>query len=122
MKPPIIIGSAPSSGSTLLRVVLGRHPSIAAGGEVALLDKRGLFYESADSYRNSIQVWLDQGYPANFLGPSEELYEELDDYPWDRVSIRRMCLASPDYPSMLDTFYSRNVECAHANRWLDKCP
>ncbi len=122
MRDPIFIGSAPSSGSTLLRVILGRHPSIASGGEVALFDKRNLLRESPASYQAHIQGWLDVGYPADYLGPSEELFEELDEYPWDRSSLREMCLAMPDYFSMVETFFRRNVQAQRAERWLDKCP
>ena len=122
MKDPVIIGSAPSSGSTLLRVILSRHPSIASGGEVALFDKRGLLQESPESYRASIGTWVECGYPAEYLGPSEELFEELGEYPWDRTGLRDMCLSMPDYPAMLETFYSRNVSHRGAQRWLDKCP
>jgi Sulfotransferase family len=122
MKPPIILGSAPSSGSTLLRVLLGRHPSIVAGGEVGLFDKRALLAEPMSAYRQSIQSWLDQGYPGNFLGPSSELFEDLDNYPWTWESVRRMCLSASDYPSMLEKFHRRNMEAKGAERWLDKCP
>ncbi len=120
--PPIIIGCAPSSGSTLLRTLLGRHPSIASGGEVALLDKRALLKEPPERYRALIATWLAKGYPADFLGPSEELFEELDDYPWDRESLRAMCLSGPGYPEMLEAFWRRTVETRGARRWLDKCP
>lgn len=122
MKPPIIIGSAPSSGSTLLRVLLGRHPSIAAGGEVGLFDKRALLLEPASEYRRSIRTWLEQGYPANFLGPSTELFEELDDYPWDWDSVKEMCFSVPDFPSMVEQFHKKHMDIKRADRWLDKCP
>jgi hypothetical protein len=122
MRPPIIIGSAPSSGSTLLRVLLGRHPSIAAGGEVGLFDKRALLMEPASVYRQSIQTWLDHGYPVHFLGPSNELFEELEDYPWTWNSVRRMCRSVHEYPAMVEEFYKRNMEAKGAKRWLDKCP
>jgi hypothetical protein len=122
MKAPIIVGCAPSSGSTLLRTILGRHPSIFAGGELALLDKRALLKEPPESYRASIASWLDRGYPADFLGPSETLFEELDEYPWNRDDLREMCVSTPDYAAMIDAFYGRAVELSDASRWLDKCP
>lgn len=122
MKPPIIVGCAPSSGSTLLRTILGRHPSIFAGGEVALLDKRALLLEPAEKYRASIAIWLDRGYPADFLGPSETLFEELEEYPWNRDELREMCVSMPDYAAMIDTFYGRATDRSGASRWLDKCP
>jgi hypothetical protein len=62
------------------------------------------------------------GYPAEYLGPSEELFEELNEYPWDRQELREMCLGMPDYFSMVEAFYKRNVQERGADTWLDKCP
>ena len=119
---PIILGNAPSTGSTLVRVLLGRHPSIAAGGELSVLDKPGLFRESSASYRRNIARWLRRGYPGLFLGSGNDLFRHLDEYPWDRASIHEMCSEATSYPEMLSRFFARNVEHFGASRWMEKTP
>ena len=119
---PIILGNAPSTGSTLVRVLLGRHPSIASGGELSVLDKPGLFKESSASYRRNIEHWLRRGYPGLFLGSGNELFRHLDEYPWDRSTVHKMCLQVASYPDMINRFFAHNVEHFGASRWLEKTP
>src|SRR4051794_21293129 len=60
---PIVLGSAPSSGSTLLRVVLGRLPSVVTGGELNVMDRPEIFDVDAAELRREMSTWLRHGRP-----------------------------------------------------------
>ncbi len=122
MTRPIILGNAPSSGSSLLRVMLQRHPNIAGQGEVAILDKPGLYDESPTSFRKNIARWLDIGYPEIYFGGGPALFTQLDQYPWSREELREFCLSCESFPDMIKGFFAHNARVWARPRWLEKTP
>ena len=48
---PILIGSAPSSGSTLLSVLLDAHPEVTCGPELAVLAHPGMYARPWEEFR-----------------------------------------------------------------------
>lgn len=119
---PVIIGNAPSSGSSLLRVMLQRHPSISGGGEVALLDKPGLYDESPASYCKNIDRWITGGYPSLYFGGGPRIFSHLNDYPWTAESLREFCAGFGSFEEMVKGFFARNLEEMGGQRWLEKTP
>ena len=119
---PIILGNAPSTGSTLLRVLLGRHPAIYCGGELAVLDKPALLDEAADHYRERIMEWLSKGFPLEFVGASCRLFDQLDEYPWDRTGVTKLCERTSGVADLLMQFYAPALAQKGAYRWLEKTP
>jgi hypothetical protein len=122
MNRPIILGNAPSSGSSLLQVLLQRHPSIAGRGEIAILDKPGLYEESPASFRKNIGRWLDRGYPEVYFGGGADLFVQLDQYPWTRAELREFCLSCHSFPEMVKGFFAHNSRVWGRPRWLEKTP
>jgi hypothetical protein len=122
MVRPIILGSAPSSGSTLLRVLLQRHPSIAGRGEVAILDKPGLYEESPASFQKNIGRWLDLGYPDLYVGGAPPMFTQLDEYPWTKEELREFCTSCDSFPKMIKGFFAHNSRVWGRPRWLEKTP
>ncbi len=119
---PIIIGGAPSTGSTLLRVLLGRHPNIAAGDELAVFDKPALLSDAVGYEPELVRGWLEHGYPVDFVGGSRRIFANLEGYPWTRAEIAGLCRSCGSYKELLDTFFERNLEAAGACGWLEKTP
>lgn len=74
MDRPIILEDAPSSSSSLLRVMSKRHPRIAGRSGIAIFDKPGLYEESPASFRKNIGRWLDRGYPDIYVGGAPALF------------------------------------------------
>lgn len=122
MTRPIILGNAPSAGSSLLRVLLQRHPSIAGRGEVAILDKPGLYEESPVSFKKNIGRWLDLGYPEVYFGGGSDLFTQLDQYPWTKEKLRKFCLSCDSFPEMITDFFAHNARVWGRPRWLEKTP
>ena len=108
MTRPILLGNAPSTGSSLLSVLLQRHPSIAGRGEITILDKPGLYEESPGSFQKHIGRWLDLGYPEVYFGGGADLFVQLDQYPWTREALREFCLSCDSFPEMIKGFFAHN--------------
>ena len=122
MGRPIILGNAPSAGSSLLRVLLQRHPNIAGRGEVAILDKPGLYEESPASFKENIGRWLDRGYQEVYLGGGSDLFTHLDQYPWTPEELRDFCISCASFPEMVEGFFAHNSRVWGRPRWLEKTP
>jgi hypothetical protein len=61
---PVLIGSPPSSGSTLLSVMLDAHPDIACGPELCILG-HPLLYRDFDLFRRlAIGIYVSGGFAA----------------------------------------------------------
>ena len=122
MTRPIILGNAPSAGSSLLRVMLQRHQNIAGRGEVAILDKPGLYEESPASFKENIGRWLDRGYQEVYLGGGSDLFTHLDQYPWTPEELRDFCISCASFPEMVEGFFAHNSRVWGRPRWLEKTP
>ncbi len=116
---PIILGNAPSAGSSLLRVMLQRHPAITGAGELSILDKRGLYDVSPQEYRRNIKYWLDKGYPTSYLGSGQKLFTNLEEYSITRDEVVKLALDSSSYADLLQRF---GGVMSKAGRWLEKTP
>lgn len=119
---PIILGNAPSTGSSLLRAMLGRHPFIFTGDELQILDKRELFEISDRCFRRNILRWLDRRYPNGFHTVSFTLFKHLGDYYWEPPELRKMVRAAGSYREMLSLFFAKVLRVSGARRWLEKSP
>jgi len=122
MTRPIILGNAPSTGSSLLSVLLQRHPNIAGRGEISILDKPGFYEESPTSFQKHIGRWLDLGYPEVYFGGGADLFVQLDQYPWTREALREFCLSCESFPEMIKGFFAQNSRVWGRPRWLEKTP
>jgi len=61
MEKPVFIGGAGSSGSTLLSVLLNRHPEIACGPEMSFFNKSRIYDVSFDVFRAKFNSWSKKG-------------------------------------------------------------
>ncbi len=119
---PIILGNAPSAGSSLLRVILSRHPDLYAGPELAIFDKQRLLLESPASFERNIGDWLENGYPNHFVGSGFRLFTHLEDYSWTFKDLFQLARESSDYGTMVKAFLDRERETCGAQRWVEKTP
>lgn len=95
-KAPIFVGGHHRSGTTLLRVMLNRHPHIACGPEGQLLDRTSF----RDFHRFLETTWLPH----------------LRAYSMDEQDIDRGVAA------FIDEFFSRYAAERGKRRWAEKTP
>jgi hypothetical protein len=89
----IILGGAPRSGTTLLRMLLDRHPALRAGAETKL------FVPAAFNL-----AWLAEAYQL------------------PRAELEAMRRASASQAAFIDAFAERVLRDAHRTRWVEKTP
>jgi len=119
---PVVLGNAPSSGSTLLRSILQRSPEIASGGELAILDKRDLFDLRAAAYHRAVERCLVRPRVSQLASAPQRLFARLETYAWSKEEVTDLCLGCDSHQAMLDRFFAMNCERAGANRWAEKTP
>jgi hypothetical protein len=119
---PIVIGSSPSAGSTLLRTLLQRHSSIFGGPELHILDKPELLEESDRSFRSSFPRWLDIGYPSNFVVLDNRIFVRPESYGWTKPELLEVGAQCSSYMALVAMFYERCLRDSGARRWMEKSP
>jgi len=76
---PVLLGCAPSSGSTLLSVMLDAHPDILCGPELSLFSHPYFWLGDGPDWARRLDAWLD---PA---------VDEQQDPAWEWCGGRGMC-------------------------------
>lgn len=119
---PIVIGSAPSSGSTLLRVVLGRLPSVRTGGELHVMDRPELFGVEAATLQAEFAEWMRRGWPQSFVSGAMGLFSHAEDFGWQREELIDAGVECQGWHELLQIFFERALIDGDARRWLEKTP
>lgn len=65
MFKPIFIGCCGSSGSTLLGILLNRHPEIACGPEINFFNKKKIYNIEFRSFKSKFNYWSKNGINSN---------------------------------------------------------
>lgn len=121
-KPPVILGNAPSSGSTLLVNVLGRIAGLHQGDELNLFDKPDWLTSSPERYRASVQGWLARGYRRRLACETRPALENIRQHGTDKDAALEIARHSSDYLDfclrLMDDIRRRNG----CDRWVEKTP
>lgn len=118
MSAPIVIGSSPSSGSTLLWSRLTRLPGIASGGELAVLDRAALFDTPAAALRDSVLTAV----PKPFVTGTPKAFYRSPQWGIEHDEVRELAAGSGTWHELLQRFFGAAVERQAARRWLEKTP
>ncbi len=92
-QPHIVMGGAPRSGTTVLRRLFDRHPTVCAGPETKL--------------------FVPAAYNLEFLAAAYDI-------PFDELTAMRS--ASPSQGAFIDAFARRVLADAGKERWAEKTP
>ncbi len=115
---PIVIGSSPSSGSTLLRTVLGRLPGVVSGGEIGALDRPHLFAADAETLRTQFDRWVRKSASRPFVTGMNRVFARCEQWGWEQPELIEMGSSAGSWPEVLQRFFER----AGGDRWLEKTP
>lgn len=118
---PVLIGGGGSTGSTLLRTVLNRHPDIYSGRELNFFNKALVFLNwrkaSCRLFSRFTQPLTTDGwvpYPGTRLAHPE--------YGWQKNEVLQLARASVSVVDFSHAFFTKPLDNAHAHTWVEKTP
>ena len=115
LKSPVILGNAPSSGSTLLANLLGRAPSIYRRNEVTVFDKADWLNADQAVFQRKWRSWFRSGYPRRLGCEMRVVFTNMDAQPPEPR-------AGEDYLGFLLRFMDDLAIEAGCERWVEKTP
>lgn len=118
----IVIGSAPSSGSTLVRVLLGRIDGAVSGGELNVIDRPELFDVDAANLRASFDEWMAGRLRRTFVGGAFAIFRHAPDFGWDLHELGTMATACSEWGEVLHRFFAAARDRAAGDFWVEKTP
>lgn len=128
---PLLIGSCPSSGSTLLSIILSAHPSLLCGPELSLFSHPFFWKLKDEEWRkrileslNSPELMLNNWDLDNGCVPYSHLIDikELDWYENDIHSFTQLVKKSNSAKSLIDSIYKPLLQKRKKQAWVEKSP
>ena len=116
----VMIACSPSTGSSLLRRILNRHPEIFCGSESSILAKAPLYSDWAGSKHKIIST-----YPFRLRDSSWHHFRGLnldEEYDLTAGDTDQMIKASDSFKGFLNTFYRRVLDSVNKVYWIEKTP
>lgn len=130
---PILIGGCPSTGSTLLSVMLDAHPSILCGPELTLFAHRFFWNQSGEEWRRSLLYFLERGYLSTgepqwtlgngfcpYAGPLQ--FDSLPWYGWSKAAFLDAVRNSSCAGEVIRQFYAPVLQSHGKRIWAEKSP
>ncbi len=128
---PILIGSPPSSGSTLLSVMLDAHPDVACGPELCILG-HPLLYRDFDLFRRlAIGIYLSGGFTSRDtfcnvsagLSPYAFAYDDnFSFYGFDQGQVVEIFQRNRNVDDFLSDLFGPLLKLEGKRRFAEKSP
>jgi hypothetical protein len=117
----VLLGGAGSTGSSLLRTLLNRHPEIFSGEELSFFNKEQLF-EDWVGFRPRIVSRVRRPLATRgwFPYPGHGLLH--GDYAWRADELRELVLTSPSIESFAPAFFEKALARSGKTVWAEKTP
>jgi len=116
---PFLIVGVGSSGSTLLSVILDRHPLIACGPELSVFNKLRI-YGDFKKFRRMLPLWLERGLSTDGLAEYREFFFNSDAYFWTKTELFSLAKDSTDHRDFFDRFFTHYLEKRKKFIWGEK--
>jgi hypothetical protein len=130
---PILVGCCPSSGSTLLSVILDTHPRVFSGPELAMFSHPFLWTQSGEVWRERL---LRYSYPATDVATLSDwsIHEGACpwigfcnplNFPWYGCDLDGVRARVPEWDSirdLIELFFRRPLEKSGKSIWTEKSP
>ena len=116
---PFLIVSSASSGSTLLSVLLDRHPLIACGPELSIFNK-SRFYQHFDVVRDRLGQWIERGLSTDGQAEYRDFFFNLNSYYWDTETLVELANDSSNHREFLDQFFAAYLQKRGKIIWGEK--
>lgn len=117
----ILIGGPGSTGSSLLRTILNRHPDLFSGAELGLFNKAPVF---TDWMRMRTRLLTRRGRRMSTRGWFPYASHNLlhADYGWSKAELGTVLGLSQSVIDFANRFFSRSLQARHADIWIEKTP
>lgn len=116
--PVFIVGSA-SSGTTLLAVMLDRHPLIACGPELYFFDKRRVYGDFA-RFRREVGAWMRRGLRGDGQVDTPDFLRGLAAWYADEALVLRMAAEATTLRGFCDRFFGNYLVARGKSIWAEK--
>ena len=117
----IIMGGSGSTGSSLVKNILNRHPDIFAGEETSFFAKKNI-YQNWDKVKKRITSRGIRGLRNHGF----HLYNGTDlsenEYLNDQFEIQEMASSSESLAAFCSEYYRKPLSQTEARLWLEKTP
>ncbi len=116
----ILIGGAGSTGSSLLRRILNRHPDIFSGPELN-------FFNKEDFFTNWNRTKKKIFWPSRFLStrgwvPYTGTRLLKKEYGWSKQELRVIIQKTTRLESFVSLYFSKPLKEHNARHWIEKTP
>jgi hypothetical protein len=116
---PFFISCSPSSGSTLLGVILDSHPELACGTELHITD-RYLVYSNFEKFRNNIHTWVEEGLSTGGFIHNKKILTDIEYYGWSMEDTFKLIQSSKNMREFLDGFFTPFLTFHKKKIWGEK--
>jgi hypothetical protein len=128
---PVLFGCCPSSGSTLLSVLLNTHSAILCGPEMTVFSHPALWKDSGESWRQKLfrhatakpKERIEQDWPM--LDYSPYLGVAWTNFEWYQSSAshyQELLVTCSDSSQLIDQLISPALETRNKQVWVEKSP
>ncbi len=117
-RPVFIVGSA-SSGTTLLGVMLDRHPQFACGPELYAFDKRQI-YQPFPLVQHDFARWLRRGLVSDGQIDTPDFFHSRPAYFCDAERLIRLMHEAESLRAFFDAFFDNYLRQRGKPRWVEK--
>ena len=117
----ILIGGSGSSGSTLLRTLLNRHPEVFSGDELSVFNKHLAYYDWR-KFCSSLDKNLTRSCCTDGWFPFPEINFLDVEYGWESEELRFEIDRSRSLLDFTQTFFRKPLEKYEKSIWIEKTP
>lgn len=117
----VLLGGSGSTGSSLLRTVLNRHPEIFSGDELNFFNKEQ-YFEDWTKYKHRIFSRFRPPLSTKgwFPYPGHSLLHK--DYRWKADSLQKLVQTSSSIEDFVDSYFEKILDSYGKKIWIEKTP
>ncbi len=115
------MGGSGSTGSSLLKNILNRHPDIFAGGETTLFAKL-LPYQNWEKAKRKLETKGMKGMKNHGFHLYNGTRLIQNEYLWKEGALKSMAITTKTFPEFANQYFAKAMAKKNAIHWLEKTP
>ena len=116
----IIIGGSGSSGTTLLKTIVDRHPDLFSGPELSVFNKERLYLNWNRFKEKLVPPAANFSTDGWFPYPDNNLLHH--DYGWEKKCLTGLIAESESLMDFAERFFENSLRRKNAKIWVEKTP